>query len=248
MGIIKTGCDLILDAGAAGGGNPLINETGGGAAGPQWVAGDVFDLRLRFAEENHNVTKNFEEARWPASWSLLFALKEKPYAKNALAFTDAFGVSVAGEKTFYTALLNLNTKPLVELLDYKEAPLELWGEVEVKDAGGSVRQSYQFRIKVGPKVWRDEPAPEAEALPEYPPPGAIPVRLAGTYAVPVGAGCLEIPVVHDRDYVPVVTVRAPGQDSPLIFARTRNVTREGFVVDFSATIKLEGYYVDFIGL
>ena len=248
MAIIKTGVDLILDAGAAGGENPLVTETGAAAPSPRWVAGDVFDLRLRFVAAAANLSTNFTEASLPASWSLVFIIKEKPNAQSALAKVFDFGVSVDGAKTFYTALLNLNTSPLLMLLENGLETKEFWAEAHVQDAGGNIRQSYQFRVNIGPKVYRGELAPPAEALPEYPPPGAIPVALRGTFAVPVGTGVMEIVVNHDRDYVPVVTVRAPNGTAPFITARTRDVTRASFFVDFSATIKQGGYHVDIIGL
>jgi len=248
MAVITTGIDLIIDAGAAGGRNPLVTETGNAGTGPQWIAGDIFDLRLRFVSERRNLSGNMGEASLPASWSLLFLVKEKPFSSKVLAKAFDFGISVDGEKTIYTALLNLNTDPLLDLLAYKDSTVPLWAEVQVQDAGGNVRQSYQFMVQVGPKVYRGESAPPTEALPEYPPPGAIPVVLRTTLPIPIGVGSMEIQVNHDRDYIPVVSVRAPNGTAPFITARVRDVTRQGFFVDFSATIKQGGYYVDVIGL
>jgi len=248
MAAIRTGIDIIIDASAVGGANPLITETGSPAGVPRWIAGDLLDLRLRFTSPEASLTKNFTEASLPASWAVLFLVKEKPFSKAALAMTSDFGVSVDGDKTFYTALLNLNTVPLWDLLEFRDNTIELWAEIQLQDAGGTLRQSYQFRVLVGPKVIRGEGEPPAGALPEYPPPGAIPVALRGTYPVPTGTGSMEITVNHDRDYTPVVTVRAPNATAPFITARTRDVTRQSFFVDFSATIKQGGYYVDVIGL
>jgi hypothetical protein len=245
---IIPGIDLTIDADAAGGANPLVTESGGAAGKPRWVAGDVFDLRLSFVAGSRDVTSGRRPAALPASWAILFLVKETPFDPTAHAGASGFGVTVDGDKTFYTALLNLNTEPLTRRLQATERAVEFWAELQLQDSGGNVRQSYQFKVDIGPKVHRGEGGPPVVPLPEYPPPGAIPVALRGTYAVPAGSGSLLVVVNHDRDYTPVVSVRAPNGSAPFITARTRDVTRESFMVDFSATIQQGGYHVDVIGL
>lgn len=247
METIKTGCDLIIDAGASGGLNPLVSESGSQAGAPQWIIGDAFDLRVRFVQASADTLRPFVETRLPGSWALVFVLKKAPQSKEIFASAMEWGLSVEGDKTFYTSFLNLNTDALVKQFEFENSQLELWAEIEVQDASGVRRLSFQWKVKINQQVYRGEVVPAPEEQPAYPAPGAIPVRLVGSVPIPEGSTGLHIPVEHTRDYIPVAVVNAPGQAAPLIFCRTREVTREGFYVDFSSTVKQGGYYVNWIG-
>jgi hypothetical protein len=235
---------LIIDSALPGGAYPLLTAAGASATIPQWTAGDIFDLSIRFAQRSATLGGALTYLPLAGSWTITAGLKSnRASATSLIASASDFGLS---ETDIYTAELSLDTAEVLALIASGTA-VSVWMDIEVANAGNTRRATYQFPIQINPQVYgagETDPTPEE---PAYPAPGAIPVRIVGSVAIPVGVLSLDVVVDSDRDYIPVCMVRKPLATDPNIIAvSTHSLTQAGFTVQFSSDAEKEGYILDYI--
>ena len=235
---------MIIDADAPGGVFPLLTAEGATAPSPKFVAGDHFDLFLQFARRPAALGGDLTYLALSGSWSIMVGMRASRLASSSLlASAVDFGVSGDG----YMAALSLNTTEMLAVFATTATPQTIWMDIEIADAGNTRRVTYQFAVSINPQAYMAGETDPTPAEPEYPAPGAIPVRMVGSVDISPGATSVDIDVSADRDYVPVCVVRLPADGDLAIFVTcTHSLDRDGFTAVLSAAPEKEGYKLDYI--
>jgi hypothetical protein len=251
--------DLYIDVDAPGGADCILDANGGrrSASNPiRWIVKDVFEVRLHFRRISATIDAETTVVEQPASWAIVLAGKDPAAVgteqnPTGLVFSATQFVRVAtDDDVYYAATLSLDTSELETLLastvvgDYETVRID----IENQDATNAARLTYQFPVRIQQQVYDNETDP-VPAVPEYPSPGAIMVKIGASaaltagqdYVLVTGLGCVTTPAII------VCTVRKPSGGAT-IFASVvaSSITTAGFRADLSANPPATGYYLDYI--
>jgi len=156
---------------------------------PVFVDGEKPRLRLQFLQPGATLGEAPSVVELAVGDTVLFALKKDAGAQELMVSGTGFALVGTGSERRYEAVVNFDTKPLVDAFG-DERVLSLIGEVRVQNAAATERKSYQFRCTCRRRVYDGEADPVA-ADPEYPAADAVALRVPtnGTYRVKTtGAG------------------------------------------------------------
>jgi len=250
--------DLYVNVDAPGGADCILDANGArrSASNPvSWILKDVFEVRLHFRRVDATIDAETTIVEQPASWAIVLAGKDPDAVgtlenPTGLVFSATQFVRVdTDDDVYYAATLSLDTAELEAFLDstaigsYKTVRID----IENQDATNAARLTYQFTARIQQQVYDNETDP-VPAVPEYPSPGAILVKISGSaaltagqdYVVVSGLGCTSTPTTI------IVTVRKPSGGANLwASVVASSITTAGFRADLSANPPASGYFLDF---
>ena len=245
--------DLYIDVDAPGGSPCLLESSGSRRSSgnpPQWMAGDIFELRLHFRRLPATLDGDLLVVEQPASWSLVVAGKTTGPASGSLLFSASTFAKVETEDdVYYAALVSLATEGLATAMtdvlvgSYRD----LLVDVENQDAANTARLTYQFPVRIRQQVFAGvtDLGPEE---PLYPAPGALLVKIGGNRALAAGQDYLEVNGLGctSAPAIILVSVRKPAGGAN-IFATVdaSTVTADGFRADLSGAPPAPEYSLDF---
>lgn len=250
--------DLYINVDAPGGASCLLDASGAprSAGNPvQWIVKDVFDVRIHFRRIAQTLDAAVEVVEQPASWAIVLAGKDPTVAGTietpaGLVFSASMFARVdTDDDVYYVAKLSLDTDELADALEEvaSGSTKTIRVDIENQDATNAARLTYQFPVSIRQQVYDGETDP-VPAVPQYPSPGAILVKICGTtplamdqdYVEVTGLGCTAVPQIV------LCTVRKPSGGANLwVTVVETSVTADGFRADLSGAPPAAGYYLNY---
>lgn len=235
---------IYINAEATGGGvNPITDSACVAETAPQWVAGDVFRLRVMFHVPAATFGSAAERLPLPDSRALLMAVKaSRTAAATLLAGVTEWTAVMDEDGVGYEAILRLDGASLLTLSGAGN-PVTVWVELELSDGAGNERITWQWQTTINPQV-----SAVGDTPPEYPP-ASDPALIAGKFAVAAGLSEVIIDSVgaDNAAYSPSAVLLKPSAGAADIFiVCIHTVTAAGFHVILSAPTSEEGYYVSYL--
>lgn len=243
--------DLYIDVDAPGGAPCLLDSRGAPRKQNdpvRWIVGDIFSIRIHFVRRPSTIDGSVEPVEQPASWALVLAGRADA---ETLYFSASSWVKVlTDDDVYYQADLSLDTQEAHEALSALSPgeSLDVRVDLENQDATNAYRLTYQFEVKLVQQVYDGETVPTPEE-PQYPAPGAIMVKIAGSAALTLGQDYVEVTGLGcaTTPAVVCVTVRKPSGGATLFAAVVASsITTDGFRADLSGAPPATGYYLDYI--